>query len=267
MRLALQTAGKLWFEYENYRRHLRFTRLSENEQAFIEEFNRDGCYLLKNAIGDDVIERIDNAIDDWMMENVSGLVANKRPDGTYPRLIGLHEEIPVIEELFSEEVTLKLQELLVGYRSPLFTSITFLQGSQQPLHRDIPVFRTGPENLYFRLWFALEDATAENGPLTGVKGGHRVAVDRHELPHKFYERFEEVPEQDPALWRKYQEALKQKYKKAGLVEETFELSRGDVLIWHPLFPHGGSAIENKRASRRSVVLHVSVASAFSETQK
>jgi len=258
MQIAPLAKDKLWFEYENYREHARFLNLSEDEKAIVEAFKKEGCYHYKNAISEDLIEKINSTLDDWMIDNISGLVANKREDGTYPRLIGLHEEVAVIQELFSNEITLKLQELLFGRGDSLFTTITFLQGSQQPLHRDIPVFHVAPGNFYFRIWFALEDTTAENGTLTGVKGGHRVAVDRYAMPHRFYSRLDEIPEQDPLLWRKHQDALKQKYEEAGLTEEKFALSKGDLLIWHPLFPHGGSEIENKRSSRRSVVLHVTL---------
>ena len=104
----------------------------------------------------------------------------------------------------------------------------------------------------------MEDATAENGTLTGVRGGHRVAVDKYRMHHRFYRRFDEIPEQDPVLWRNYQDALKQQYEAAGLIEEKIALSKGDLLIWHPLFPHGGSKIKDKTLSRRSIVLHVSL---------
>jgi phytanoyl-CoA hydroxylase len=258
MRIAPLAKGKLWFEYEGYRQQARYLALSEQEKAIVEQFKKEGCYLYKNAISDEVIDTIDNALDDWMVDNISSLVANKKPDGTYPRLIGLHEEVPAIEALFSAEITRKLQALLFGGGDSLFTTIAFLQGSQQPLHRDIPVFKVSPDNFYFRIWFALEDATSENGTLTGVRGGHRVGAEKYKMAHKFYSRFDDIPEQDPVLWHAYQEKLKQQYEEAGLVEETFELSKGDLLIWHPLFPHGGSEIENKRLSRRSVVLHVTL---------
>jgi len=254
--------GKLWFEYENYRRHARYADLSEMEKAIVEQIRSEGYYLYKNALGDDLIERINDALDEWMTANLSGLAANKRADGTYPRLIGLHEEVPVIRELFRERVTLLLRDLLFGHRCARCTSITFLQGSQQPLHRDIPVYRISPGGFYYRIWFALEDTTPENGALTGVRGGHRVAADPYATACRYYERFEAIPEQDPERWRAGQEALKRQYEAAGLAEEPFALARGDVLIWHPLFPHGGRVIDDKKSSRRSVVLHVSVVPPF-----
>jgi len=258
MRTGILAEKKLWFEYEDYQQYERFLNLSEKEKDIIEQFKKDGYYLYKNAIDEQDIYNINIAIDQWVTQHKPALMSNRKPDGTYPRLIALHEEVPAIQELFLNEATLRLQDLLFGCRSSLYTSITFLQGSQQALHRDIPVHNISPENLYFRIWFALEDTNSENGALTGVRGGHRVAIEKYKMTQTFYRRFDEIPEQDPLSWRKYQKELKKRYNEAGLLEEEFELSKGDLLIWHPLFPHGGSIIKDKNSSRRSVVLHVSV---------
>jgi len=257
MKIGPAPNDRLWLDDENFRRHARYAKLTEAEKAIVEAFGRDGCYHWKNALGGDLVEALNAAIDDWMIANIAGLKANKRADGTFPRLIGLHGEIPAVAALFAHEGLRKLRNLLFGRTEAFRTTITFVQGSQQPLHRDIPVFRVSPGGLYFRIWCALEDTTPLNGALTGVRGGHRIAAGKHEVPYCFYARFEEMPEQDPVRWQAYQETLKRQYDAAGLTEETFELHGGDVLIWHPLFPHGGSVIADKRSGRRSVVLHFS----------
>lgn len=249
---------KLWFEYDHYQQQKRFLNLSQNEKEIVEKFKQEGCFLYKKALHDHDIETVNSAIDTWIDQHAHALISNRKPDGTYPRLIGLHEEVPAIEALFSNDATLKLQDLLFGCRSSLHTSITFLQGSQQELHRDIPVFNLSPHNLYFRIWVALEDVTSENGPLFGVKGGHKVGIERDKIAHKFYSCFDDIPELNPTLWRQHQQTLQKNYEEEGLTEENFELSKGDILIWHPLFPHGGNKIKNKNLSRRSIVLHVSI---------
>lgn len=263
MQPTLFSNNKLWFEYKNYRQSHRFLNLLENEKKIVEQFNKEGYYLFKNAISEETISHVNNALDEWIAENKAALDANKRPDTTYPRLIGLHEKVPALHELFKQESTLNIQDLLFGCKtSPYITTITFLQGSQQELHRDIPVFNIAPGTLYFRIWFALEDVNSENGPLTGVPDAHKIADEPYKVKQKFYKSFEEIPEQDPLVWYRYQEKLNSAYKQAGLAEEKFELSKGDFLIWHPLFPHGGSEIINKDASRRSVVLHFTLPTYF-----
>ncbi len=251
-------AEKLWFDYDTYQQQKRFLDLSHNEKEIVEKFKQEGCFLYKKALHDHDMETLNSAIDAWIDQHAHALISNRKPDGTYPRLIGLHKEVPAIEALFSNHAVLKLQDLLFGSRSSLHTSITFLQGSQQELHRDIPVFDLSPHNRYFRIWVALEDVTSESGPLLGVKGGHKVEIERNKIAHKFYSRFDAVPELNPTLWYQHQQKLQKKYKEEGLTEETFELSKGDMLIWHPLFPHGGSKIKDTNLSRRSIVLHVSL---------
>lgn len=132
-----------------------------------------------------------------------------------------------------------------------------MHGSQQALHRDIPIFNTLNKNFFFRIWFALEDATIDNGSLIGVKGAHKVAVNIYNQHFKFYSTPPEDAGQDPILWNKLQLNLQTEYEKTGLNIEHFELKKGDALVWHPLFPHGGASIKDKILTRRSIVLHLS----------
>lgn len=258
MPIGFMPGDRLWFEYDNFRRHERYINLCDSERAIVEQFRNEGCYLYKNAFGNALLQHLNAALDTWEERNRNGLDANRKPDGTYPRLIGLHEEVPQLQQLFSNVAVLQLQHLLFGSRRSVHTSITFLQSSQQTLHRDIPVFHPSPGSLYFRIWCALEGADALNGTLRGVKGSHRICRARHDMQQTFYERFEAIPSQDPQQWRSRQEKLKTTYEEHGLVEERFDLNPGDAFIWHPLFAHSGGIIEDKARSRRSVVLHVSM---------
>ena len=63
MKVGLSPGDRLWFEYENYRRHVRFTRLSDEEKAIVAQFEKEGCYLCKNAVDDALIEEINTALD------------------------------------------------------------------------------------------------------------------------------------------------------------------------------------------------------------
>lgn len=251
------TGRTFWFDRNNYQTLSRYRSLSEHDKNVIDGMAQEGCYLFKNALDPAHIEQINDAIDAWTIAHAAALAANKKPDGTHPRLIGLHQELPLLQQLFASDIARRVQLLLAGRISTLFTTITFLQSSQQPLHRDIPVFSPAPGGFFFRMGFALEKATTLNGALTGVKGGHKIAAQRHTMPHRFYRHFDAIAEQDPDAWREAQEQYRCAYKDAGLVEETIEMESGDVLLWHPLFPHSGGNFEDKQLSRRSVVLHLS----------
>lgn len=257
MKRATLQPYQLWFEYENYQKYLRYAQLSKNEKEIVGHFNKDGFYSYKNALNKDELFMLNSAIDQWVNKHESQLNINRKEDGTFPRLIALHDEIPAINELFINKIANTFQDLLFGHRNSLRTSITFLQGSQQALHRDIPIFNTFNKNFFFRIWFALEDATVDNGSLIGVKGAHKIALNKYDMHYKFYTTPLKHSELDPILWSKHQDALQIKYEKAGLQIENLELKKGDALIWHPLFPHGGTPIKNKMLTRRSIVLHFS----------
>lgn len=248
----------LWFESDNYQHNLRYSNLMPRQLEIVESIREAGFYHLTKAFNDYEIRQLNAALDGWVSEHEEQLNAHKREDSTYPRLIGLDQEIPAIQQLFEHPVMQMFQDLLFGHRCALCTSITFLQGSQQALHRDIPIYKTSQEHLFFRVWIALEDAGVENGTLMGVRGGHKVATEQQRQHYTFYPSKAMVPAQDPVRWHRYQEALGKAYEKAGLSVEPFTLSRGDVVIWHPLFPHGGTPIQDKSLSRRSVVLHFSM---------
>lgn len=264
MRIGAAPTERFWFEYAHYNTSVRFKALNTRQQAAVEQIRSDGYLRIPQAIDAEGIDVLNTAIDAWAEKHIAALAANKNPDGTFPRLIGLHDAIPAIAALLCHENVLWIQDLLGGSRLARCTSITFLQGSQQPLHRDIPIFRTLPGDLHFRIWIALEDATRDSGALFGIPRGHTIAVDRYSMVHRFFERFDAIPAQDPTRWQQRQLHLQQAYDAAGLRKEVFELSAGEMMVWHPRFPHGGMPVTNRRASRRAVVLHLSILSVFAD---
>lgn len=249
--------SKLWFEYDLYQDLHRYIVLKDQEKEILRCLREDGYYYYKNALDEETLESLSSALDHWVEAHTTQLDRARKEDGTFPRLIGLDKEVPQIQQLFAHKVTHLFQDLFFGHRSALHASITFLQGSQQALHRDIPIFKTSFEEQFFRIWFALEDTDDANGTLMGVRGGHKIETDTYKQQIAFYSSKEDIPEQDPVLWLKHQSKLADAYKKAGLSVEHFRLNKGDALIWHPLFPHGGSPIQDKLASRRSIVVHLS----------
>ena len=75
--------------------------------------------------------------------------ANRDANGHYPRIVNLHSLVPELLSLFTiSTVSLNVQDLLYGGPTALYTTLFYETGSQQPLHRDTPVFATRPEYLY-----------------------------------------------------------------------------------------------------------------------
>jgi ectoine hydroxylase-related dioxygenase (phytanoyl-CoA dioxygenase family) len=183
--------------------------------------------------------------------------ANRDQDGHYPRIVNLHTAFPQLIELFTRNQTLlTVSDVLFGRRTSLYTSLFYETGSQQPIHRDTPVFSTRPEYLYFGNTVYLEPAGDENGCLEVIEGGHLVGeLDREGLATDQYGSLGDVPSQDGELWIKYQDTLVARCERRGLRKTKVHVQAGDSLIWHPQLPHGGSAIQDKSKTRFSLVMH------------
>jgi phytanoyl-CoA hydroxylase len=112
-------------------------------------------------------------------------------------------------------------------------------GGEVTLHQDATFLRTEPPSVV-GLWFALEDATIENGCLWALPGGH------HDFPvHRFFRRAagggteftgdeESIPHAD---------------------EVALEVRAGTVIALHGALPHRSDANRSPK-SRHAYTLHV-----------
>lgn len=257
MQAISHSCSPQWLTQRLYTLTQTSAHLPPSALQLIEQLETTGFAVLPQLLNPQNVQNITEALDTYEDENLRLLYKNRRSDGTFPRLIALHNDVPTIEALFSHETIRNLQHLLLGYLTPLRTSIAFLQGSQQPLHRDIPIFNTQHPSFYFRVLIALEPHNAQNGAFFALPYSHRIAANPWNTPRQFYTKQTDIPPINQDRFNAYQEKLAQQYVQAGLHEKRFELQAGDALIWHPLLAHGGETITDKHASRKSIVLHFS----------
>lgn len=111
-------------------------------------------------------------------------------------------------------------------------------GGEVRCHQDSTFLHTEPERL-LGLWFALEDATLENGCLWAIPGGHRGG-----LRSRFVRRGRATATEviDPTPW-----------DEEHLI--PLELARGGVVLLDGLVPHYSKANRSSR-SRHAYTLHV-----------
>ena len=178
-------------------------------------------------------------------------------NGHYPRLVNLHCALPELEKLFTRNaVWLAVQDLLFGAPTALYTSLFYQVGSQQPLHRDSPVFATRPEYLYFGSTVYLEAAGDENGCLEVMQGGHLIPeLDREAMAVRRFGALEKIPDMDGDAWIEYQNAVVAEGQARRLPVKRLHVQAGDSLIWHPQLPHGGTPIRDAARTRFSLVMH------------
>ena len=169
----------------------------------------------------------------------------------------LHDLDPVFAE-FSRRA--EIEELVsdLGIDQPLLLQSMYIFkqpniGGEVTCHQDATFIYTEPLRMA-GLWFALEDATIENGCLWAIPGGHKLGLksrfvrvdDREALPHG---RATALPDKrtrfkvfDDAPWP--EESL-----------QPLEVEKGTLIVLHPLLPHLSRQNRSPK-SRHAYILHV-----------
>jgi phytanoyl-CoA hydroxylase len=179
------------------------------------------------------------------------------PDGSLARPVAqsinkighaLHDLDPVFSQ-FSHDPRLAELTALAGITTPRLVQSMYifkqpLVGGEVAAHQDHTFLWTDPPSAT-GLWFALEDATLDNGCLWATPGGHR------EPPRK---RFHRRPEGGTAF-----EIFDDRPLPVDAMV-PLEVPRGTVIVLHGLLPHRSSA-NRSPASRHAYTLHAIEASA------
>jgi phytanoyl-CoA hydroxylase len=155
----------------------------------------------------------------------------------------LHDLDPIFDE-FSR--TPEIKELVsdLDIADPLLLQSMYIFkqpriGGEVTCHQDATFLYTEPLQMV-GLWFALEDATIENGCLWAIPGGHRLGLkSRFVRAEGGGTRFEIL---DSSPWP--EDSL-----------HSLEVKKGTLIVLHPLLPH--LSRENRSAkSRHAYTLHI-----------
>lgn len=134
----------------------------------------------------------------------------------------------------------------------VFQSINFLTGSKQATHSDSIHMTTFPLGYLVAVWIALEDITADSGPLHYYPGSHQLPY----ILHDDYDHGGNALFLGKNTYAKYEEAVANLLvTQPQLEKKTFLAKKGDILIWHANLLHGGNPITNPAVTRKSMVLH------------
>jgi len=160
----------------------------------------------------------------------------------------LHDLDPVFEK-FSRSDQIKQLASAMGFEDSLLLQSMYIFkqpniGGEVTCHQDSTFLYTEPLDIV-GLWFALEDATTENGCLWAIPGGQQ-----HGLKSRWvrapqggmkFETFDETPWPEDQL-------------------VPLEVSKGSLIVLHGLLPH--RSFENRSTrSRHAYTLHLIKASA------
>lgn len=174
-----------------------------------------------------------------------------KPDGTLKyekeksiNKIGhaLHDLDPLFDG-FSRSQKVKELAKAIGFEHPLLVQSMYIFkqpniGGEVTCHQDSTFLYTEP-NQTLGLWFALEDATTENGCLWAIPGGHRQGLKSRWVRSEGGMKFE-VFDAEP-------------WPEEKLI--PLEMSKGSLILLHGLLPH--RSFENRSSrSRHAYTLHI-----------
>ncbi len=155
----------------------------------------------------------------------------------------LHDLDPVFDE-FSRKPELAAICADLGYTEPLLLQSMYIFkqpniGGEVTCHQDAAFLYTEPASVT-GFWFALEDATRDNGCMWAIPGGHKLGLKKRFVRAAGggtkFEKFDETPWPDSML-------------------EPLEASQGALIILHGLLPHMSHANRSAQ-SRHAYTLHV-----------
>lgn len=226
-------------------------------QDLIEKWNSEGYLILEKFYSPDDIHEMDVIQDNaWTIAREDGWI--------YDLTLGTRKRRGEISakdrethrfkfnDLFVESHTMRkialdrrlsaILEQLMGSPPVLIGSMQTLRGSGQGFHTDgryVPTVTSGCHLV--SSWLALEDVSADAGPIFFYPGSHKLppfcASDWPDIDSK-------------RSWNIYME---EQVFAHDLTSQPFLGKAGDVMLIHPELVHGGVPISNHRLTRRSCV--------------
>jgi hypothetical protein len=150
----------------------------------------------------------------------------------------------------ANQAVIDLLTKLYGRTAFPFQSLNFPVGTQQDAHSDAVHFSSLPERFMCGVWLAMEDVSADAGPLFYYPGSHTWPMVSNALIGRRGFGSDLSSAQDPfgPAWR----ALCDAY---GASPEVFLAKKGQALIWCANLLHGGSQQNDPRMTRWSQVTH------------
>lgn len=155
-----------------------------------------------------------------------------------------------VRAIASNPQVLSLLGKLYGRAAFPFQTLNFPVGTQQGVHSDSVHFSSLPERFMCGVWVAMEDVSADAGPLFYIRGSHKWPIVSNSMIGRRGYGSELNSAQDPfdTAWRALCETHEAK-------PELFLAKKGQALIWSANLLHGGSKQTDPALTRWSQVTH------------
>lgn len=155
-----------------------------------------------------------------------------------------------VRALAANSKVLELLSKLYGRPAFPFQTLNFPVGTQQDAHTDSVHFSSLPERFMCGVWLAMEDISADAGPLFYYPGSHRWPMMTNAMIGRRGSGSNLSSAQDP-----FAPAWSALCKAHNAEQEVFLARKGQALIWCANLLHGGSVQNDPRLTRWSQVTH------------
>ena len=156
----------------------------------------------------------------------------------------LHQKLEVVRKVACHQEILAALQVLYGRVPFPFQTLNFPNGTVQHFHSDAVHFHSLPHGFMCGAWVALEDISAESGPLVYYPGSHRLPY----LAARDLGLNQAQVKEAPAPQTLFEPHWREQVKDERYPRRLFTAKKGEVLIWHANLLHGGSSVKNKRLS-------------------
>lgn len=172
------------------------------------------------------------------------------------RYLDFHNASEAAAEIMMLPIVLRFVEMCFGEPVAAMQTLLFENGSEQPDHQDFAYVHSLRPACLIGAWVALEDVSADAGPLFFWSRSHR-AVSKYVFADGSLLAEGNGP--DVAAFKKY---LGDTCRELGMERVIFTPRRGDVLLWHSALVHGGMPRNNTALTRKSMVSHYTTREAY-----
>jgi ectoine hydroxylase-related dioxygenase (phytanoyl-CoA dioxygenase family) len=251
----------LWIDADDAPERIAKIR-SPTLRQIVGELREDGFTVLKGAADERDCDALRKDFAEFREAHPEETKKATLKEGFTSRLYNIHRISAAGMRVALNPLVMNVLDQIFSERAALNTTLFFEQGSQQPVHRDTPFFTAARyPGEYVGAWYALEDVDEDAGPLVYFPGAHKIPVNLEQAkacgagePLRVGEMFEH-----------YCRQVTDGISAGGYKEHKLILKKGDVAIWHPELPHGGSAINTPGKTRRSLVAHYIPEGAYIQT--